>query len=575
MSRLLECIKVVGSFNKNEIEENITINESDKAAAKSIEDCQKWVDYDMKTYGHVSKETQDIIDKAGFQIIKDEYGDYEVAAKDYEPKTESSIFQNSEVEPMFKVGDVVIPTYDPGAGYTDKNRMNIKYKITEVGDYDKSNGFKYLAEPITDEAKQDLIDNNYPDSEYEDKIEFYGFEGDPYDSSCGLELVEESKKTEDILEGKRYTICVVTDLGTNPVAYASTEDEAKGKARKLLDIVDSGVSIYDRNTGDEITLDDTVEVKESCGSKRKTESSILDDEDEEPGRYTISLVTDEGEMIIATTDSEGEAKEKANKLLDLIKSGSVHVFDIATGNERWYDSKSKVKESCGSKRKTESGDQGYKKFSEITDEELRNDNVEINVVPLSEEIPFAWDPSVTVKGDTVVITGSMSPGGAAPDGVVTIEVPKELIDKYYKFLVTRYNESLKESENKVDTLRVGDVIELGGDKWSPKYHDRKYQPYAGARVKVVQVTPVVKFVGLNNRGKNFANDLSDEDYISAEEWIDSINNDDEHWAVVKRSDKLSKTESEDTNTAKEKSDDKKKMSSCESINRRIYANRKK
>lgn len=48
---------------------------------------QMWVDYDMKHYGKVSETTQDIIDKEGLQLIKDQYGDYEVSAGSY--KTES------------------------------------------------------------------------------------------------------------------------------------------------------------------------------------------------------------------------------------------------------------------------------------------------------------------------------------------------------------------------------------------------------------------------------------------------------------------------------------------------------
>lgn len=42
---------------------------------------QKWVDYDMKHYGKISERTQDFLDKAGLEVVKDQYGDYEVTAK--------------------------------------------------------------------------------------------------------------------------------------------------------------------------------------------------------------------------------------------------------------------------------------------------------------------------------------------------------------------------------------------------------------------------------------------------------------------------------------------------------------
>ena len=45
---------------------------------------QRYVDYDMKHYGEISKKTQNLIGKAGLQVVKDQYGDYEVTAGRYE-----------------------------------------------------------------------------------------------------------------------------------------------------------------------------------------------------------------------------------------------------------------------------------------------------------------------------------------------------------------------------------------------------------------------------------------------------------------------------------------------------------
>lgn len=76
--------RIVG-FGKEE-----KLTESDKPAATSIEDAQKWVDYDMKKYGRISRETNRLVRRAGFQIIKDQYGDYEVTARDYERPEEEN-----------------------------------------------------------------------------------------------------------------------------------------------------------------------------------------------------------------------------------------------------------------------------------------------------------------------------------------------------------------------------------------------------------------------------------------------------------------------------------------------------
>ena len=64
------------------------LEEADKPAATSIEDAQKWVDYDMKKYGRIYGRTDRLVKKAGFQIIKDDHGDYEVAAGKFESVNE-------------------------------------------------------------------------------------------------------------------------------------------------------------------------------------------------------------------------------------------------------------------------------------------------------------------------------------------------------------------------------------------------------------------------------------------------------------------------------------------------------
>ena len=52
----------------------------EKSMDCSVNDCQKWVDYDMKKYGHISSRTEKYIKQSGYSIVKDQYGDYEVIA---------------------------------------------------------------------------------------------------------------------------------------------------------------------------------------------------------------------------------------------------------------------------------------------------------------------------------------------------------------------------------------------------------------------------------------------------------------------------------------------------------------
>ena len=64
-----------------------SIKESD--LSYDLSEYQKWVDYDMKRYHRISKITQDKLDEAGLEVVKDDHGDYEVIAKYDESLKES------------------------------------------------------------------------------------------------------------------------------------------------------------------------------------------------------------------------------------------------------------------------------------------------------------------------------------------------------------------------------------------------------------------------------------------------------------------------------------------------------
>lgn len=52
---------------------------------------QKWVDYDMKRYHNISDKTNEEVKKAGLQIVKDKYGDYQVIAGRYDEPLKESV----------------------------------------------------------------------------------------------------------------------------------------------------------------------------------------------------------------------------------------------------------------------------------------------------------------------------------------------------------------------------------------------------------------------------------------------------------------------------------------------------
>lgn len=53
-----------------------------KDMGQDLGEYQKWVDYDMKKYHKISDKTMSEIKKAGLSVVKDQYGQYEVTAKE-------------------------------------------------------------------------------------------------------------------------------------------------------------------------------------------------------------------------------------------------------------------------------------------------------------------------------------------------------------------------------------------------------------------------------------------------------------------------------------------------------------
>lgn len=65
-------------------DKNTKLDEDKGSSENEIDRYQRWVDFDMAHYGKISERTQQMVNKAGYQIIKDDHGDYEVAAGHFE-----------------------------------------------------------------------------------------------------------------------------------------------------------------------------------------------------------------------------------------------------------------------------------------------------------------------------------------------------------------------------------------------------------------------------------------------------------------------------------------------------------
>ena len=224
-----------------EVEEEKTLEEADKPAALSIEDAQKWVDYDMERYGRISAKTNHLVKKAGFQIIKDEYGYYEVAAgkfedlqedvKEVEIKTDDQKLKmtsddddkititSEPLECECKDAEVIIP---PTEELVDEVEGEEKKEDTEeeekeigeevkVSDEDFDNFDEESFDEKMDKRLKECFDNvkGYKSTAITDRDGNFIIEGIiSFDSG-------KEKKTSFILEQKARKGCKVKFLGEN------------------------------------------------------------------------------------------------------------------------------------------------------------------------------------------------------------------------------------------------------------------------------------------------------------------------------------------------------------------------
>lgn len=92
---LLEFVKSYGYDELFEDDEDLDEKCSKKSLKendlnKDLAKYQKWVDYDMKRYGRISDNTLNYLKRAGLEVVKDNHGDYEVIAKEYDGISEDT-----------------------------------------------------------------------------------------------------------------------------------------------------------------------------------------------------------------------------------------------------------------------------------------------------------------------------------------------------------------------------------------------------------------------------------------------------------------------------------------------------
>ncbi len=104
----------------------------------SINQCQKWVDYDMKKYKKISDDTMEKIKSSGYSVVKDQYGDYEVIAD----RKDESCGKKKSRKMKESIEDITIDTGDQEISVSARDKKN------------KSDG--EMIAPLSDEVKADI-----------------------------------------------------------------------------------------------------------------------------------------------------------------------------------------------------------------------------------------------------------------------------------------------------------------------------------------------------------------------------------------------------------------------------------
>ena len=76
-----------------------------ESLGSDVDKFQEWVDYDMKRYGRISKQTEKEVKEAGLKIVKDKYGDYQVIAGRYNESLEEISIKTNDSKTEVKAED--------------------------------------------------------------------------------------------------------------------------------------------------------------------------------------------------------------------------------------------------------------------------------------------------------------------------------------------------------------------------------------------------------------------------------------------------------------------------------------
>ena len=222
-----------------EMNESKSIKESaEDNLGTDLDKYQKWVDYDMKKYHRISNKTNSEIRKAGLQIVKDKYGDYQVTAGKYDESLKESLNLNKAkniIDVLYKNLGIWFKHSAGGVFFLDRTLFNtdlfdklIKNNYKMIGDILEEQGLKY---DISEDAYISKDENLYV-TIYGDTgtiiVQFEEMESESLNESVNSDIVSMIKK-----QFPKAT--VKTSIRKHSDVHKSNPDTPTGKT-KYVDI---------------------------------------------------------------------------------------------------------------------------------------------------------------------------------------------------------------------------------------------------------------------------------------------------------------------------------------------------
>lgn len=327
-----------------------TLKESDKPAATSIDDAQKWVDYDMEKYGKISERTNKLVKKAGFQIVKDEYGDYEVIAGKYDESCNKDLKEKliasadpkkhdiKETEDSFIIDDEIEIVKDGTiywTSYTTKHQGDFPNWVFELAN-------KLLKNKNNKDLKEDYY-RGIPEVEFI----WHGTQSDPelvYDGKRFNYWDIEDALWEDFLEATGYDDNCSNDkdceeefnkyVKENCIPYLEEviaggyfEENLKENFEKI-EVTNDDQKLKVCQDGDKVSID--IEPKE-------IEENVVDVAEEEPEEQIVPVekveTEDETSEEIVDVEETTDESEGDEEITDEATNEDIEEFDEETTDE--------------------------------------------------------------------------------------------------------------------------------------------------------------------------------------------------------------------------------------------------